>query len=122
MQKVEVHLVLAYQNNQLFHFISEFARLIEKKASFILRWKQGNKIFLDSCKGLQEDIFACLDANSISINKNTVTVINYSICHQANIDIRIDKNYLIFEISSEEEEKIELIKKFRDDLFALNQD
>ena len=110
MQKMEVYLILAYQNNQLFHFISEFARLIEKKAFFILRWNQGTRVFIDSCKGLQEDSFVCVDEDNIMSNKNAVTVINYSICKQCNIDIKINNsNYLVFEIFSEDE-KIELIK------------
>lgn len=122
MQKMEVYLVLAYQNNQLFHFISEFARLIEKKAFFILRWNQGTRVFIDSCKGLQEDSFVCVDEDNIMSNKNAVTVINYSICKQCNIDIKINNsNYLVFEIFSEDE-KIELIKKFKEDLFSLSQD
>lgn len=122
MQKMEVYLVLAYQNNQLFHFISEFARLIEKKAFFILRWNQETRVFIDSCKGLQEDSFVCVDEDNIMSNKNAVTVINYSICKQCNIDIKINNsNYLVFEIFSEDE-KIELIKKFKEDLFSLSQD
>lgn len=122
MQKMEVYLILAYQNNQLFHFISEFARLIEKKAFFILRWNQGTRVFIDSCKGLQEDSFVCVDEDNIMSNKNAVTVINYSICKQCNIDIKINNsNYLVFEIFSEDE-KIELIKKFKEDLFSLSQD
>lgn len=122
MQKMEVYLILAYQNNQLFHFISEFARLIEKKAFFILRWNQGTRVFIDSCKGLQEDSFVCVDEDNIMSNKNAVTVINYSICKQCNIDIKINNsNYLVFEIFAEDE-KIELIKKFKEDLFSLSQD
>ena len=122
MQKMEVYLILAYQNNQLFHFISEFARLIEKKAFFILRWNQGTRVFIDSCKGLQEDSFVCVDEDNIMSNKNAVKVINYSICKQCNIDIKINNsNYLVFEIFSEDE-KIELIKKFKEDLFSLSQD
>ena len=122
MQKMEVYLILAYQNNQLFHFISEFARLIEKKAFFILRWNQGTRVFIDSCKGLQEDSFVCVDEDNIMSNKNAVTVINYSICKQCNIEIKINNsNYLVFEIFSEDE-KIELIKKFKEDLFSLSQD
>lgn len=124
--KTLVYLVLEKENkafNQLKNFLTEFIRLSEKKASFIIGWKAGDRIYIyDSSNRPKKDVFACLDPTHLYDNKNAISVINYGISIKCdfdiNINININNNKLLFIISSDNDKKIELLNKFKKDLFS----
>ena len=121
MDFLKVYLVLESKRPQLFLFISEFTKLLEEKSLFIIRWQNGDKLYIDDCNGLNKKAFACLCPEHLIDNKNAVSTINYAISRGVDIDINIKNNQLVFIISSDKN-TIKHVKAFKDGLFHPNQD
>ncbi len=105
MTTLLVTIELANQNNNLFLFMGEINRLSAQNKSFILGWKGGNKLFLETCKGLQRNAYVC----PVEKEKNEakISTLNYAIALEAHLQLLlISHKLLVFKITSQRYAKI----------------
>ncbi len=116
MKTLKVYLVLEKKTAQLYKFVASFLLLSEEKASFIIGWRAGNRIYVYDCQGQKRNAFACLSKTHLADNRNAVSTLNYCISMHCEFDVEIIENNLIF-TASHDAKTISLIQKFKDGLF-----
>ena len=92
---ITVSMELAKVTPEAYLFIGEFIRLLEENKSFILRYKLGKKLYLDTCNGVQRKCFICMKEHET----NKVSAINCAIAFHSRFDVVLENNCINFAIS-----------------------
>lgn len=112
--RLEIKLVRVTQS--LFTLMDNVHRLCNNKKSFIFRFKRGNRLYLDTCMGLQNEYYVCVkDLSDINLH---VATLNYALALNAQFNLSLDNKILYFDISSNDDtdDAIDTMKKIT--LFA----
>ncbi len=95
--KLRLALQVTGLSKNLFAFVENVDRLCKEHKDFTFGFKQGKKLYLDTCKGMQNNWYI-----SIKQQPNVqfiVATLNYSLALGSFIDLSLVDNVLYFDIS-----------------------
>lgn len=96
--RIRLQLRLSRITKNLFAFVENVHRLCENEKDFNFGFIHGNKLYLDTCKGLQSGWYICVkepaDMNLI------IATLNYSLALHAKINLSLEEKVLYFDIHS----------------------
>ena len=98
--RLEVQLNRVTKN--LFDFVENVHRLCREKKDFTFAFNQGKKLYLDTCKGMQNNWYVCIKGQpDISF---VVATLNYSLALGALIHLSLEGKVIFFDLSSNDED------------------
>lgn len=98
--RLEVQLNRVTQN--YFYFAENVHRLCREKKDFVFAFNQGKKLYLDTCKGMQNNWYICIKQRPDI--RFIIATLNYSIALEAFIHLSLENKVLLFDISSNGED------------------
>lgn len=102
---LKFNIKLAKRTESLFFFMGEVHRLCAGSKSFIFCFKNGRKLYLKTCNGLQNNAYICtVEREKLD---PIITALNYAIALQAQLNLSLNIDTLTFEISSSNIEKLQ---------------
>lgn len=97
--RLEVQLNRVTKN--LFDFMENVHRLCNEKKDFSFAFNQGKKLYLDTCKGMQNNWYVCIKEQPDI--RFVVATLNYSLALGAFIHLSLKDKVLMFDISFNDE-------------------
>ena len=98
--RLEVQLNQVTRN--LFDFVENVHRLCKEKRDFTFAFNQGKKLYLDTCRGMQNNWYVCIKGQPDI--RFIVATLNYSLALGAFIHLSLEGRILLFDLSSNDED------------------
>ena len=99
--KLRLEIKLSRVTKNLFAFVENVHRLCENEKNFNFGFIHGNKLYLDTCNGLQSGWFICVREQQPDMNI-IIATLNYAIALNAKINLSLEDKVLYFDICSKD--------------------